>query len=130
MGNGEQIEPGGIFVYGSLKEGKHYFYMAERAGWTGSCAATLRGYRIYALPVGYPAVVPGEGLVYGEFQTYEDLNKALDVLDPFEREGEEYDRVRCEVETEAGNYSAWVYCFSSEAMVFERGGEPIPSGRY
>ncbi len=126
----EQEEPVGIFVYGSLKEGKRYFYMAKQAGWTHSRSATLRGYRIFSLPVGYPAVVAGDGHVYGELQTYIDLERALIVLDRFEGEGQEYDRVLCEIKTEAGPCSAWLYCFSDEAMVDERGGQLIPTGRY
>lgn len=55
-----------IFVYGTLKPGLRYRYLAERAGAFFERKAYLDGFDLYHLdPENYPALVRGGGRVYG-----------------------------------------------------------------
>ena len=68
-----------IFVYGSLKQGfgNHRFINQLPL-----FNATLKDYILLTLDIGYPAIMPGEGLVEGEvYQIDDETTKTLDRLE-------------------------------------------------
>ena len=123
------MEVAGVFVYGSLLPGERYHAVARRAGLLRRTPARLEGHRLYALPAGYPAAVPGAGAVEGELFEFRDLEAALRVLDRFEAADGLYRRVVVRIKTPAGVRRAWAY-LAEAAAVARRGGVPWPSGRW
>ncbi len=123
------MEPEGVFVYGSLLPGERYHAVARRAGLMRRMPAWLEGYRLYALPSGYPAAVPGAGAVEGELFVFRDLEAALRLLDRFEAADGLYRRVAVYVKTPAARRRAWAYV-ADAAAVARRGGAPWPSERW
>lgn len=106
-----------VFVYGTLKRGQRNHPLVVpylHRVLPGSVA----GFRLYHLlaggrrPYAYPAMVPGEGRVYGEVLFLSP--EALPLLDALEEEGVEYRRVRVWVETPEGRLSAWAYLYLAE----------------
>ncbi|WP_293179547.1 gamma-glutamylcyclotransferase [Oceanithermus sp.] len=122
------MEPRGVFVYGSLLPGERYHGVARAAGLRRARPARLAGFRLYALPQGYPAAVPGRGVVEGALFEFYDLARALALLDAFE-EGELYRRRAVRVWTPDGPAVAWAY-LAPAAVVARRGGVPWPSPRW
>ncbi|WP_022799053.1 gamma-glutamylcyclotransferase family protein [Thermus islandicus] len=116
-----------VFVYGTLKRGQRNHPLVVpylHRVLPGSVA----GFRLYHLgagerrPYAYPAMVPGEGRVYGEVLFLSP--QALPLLDALEEEGVEYRRVRVWVETPEGRLSAWTYLYLAEL----EGARPLPEG--
>lgn len=116
-----------VFVYGTLKRGQRNHPLVVpylHRVLPGSVA----GFRLYHLgagerrPYAYPAMVPGEGRVYGEVLFLSP--QALPLLDALEEEGVEYRRVRVWVETPEGRLSAWTTSTSRSW----RGPGPFPKG--
>ena len=120
------MRPAGVFVYGTLKSGERHAREAEAAGLVRREPALARGIRLFDLPYGYPAAVPGEGQVEGELLVFEDLERALERLDRFE--GDEYQRRVIEVETPRGRVAAWVYLYPGAEEAEAVGGTPVPGG--
>ena len=102
-----------VFVYGTLKPGLRYCYLAEQAGAFAEEEAYLENFDLYHLsPENYPALVRGAGRVYGWRYTYEDIGAALKVLDRLEGlhlTPPEYERV--EAISQPGDVAVWVYLF-------------------
>ncbi|MCY0875697.1 MAG: gamma-glutamylcyclotransferase, partial [Firmicutes bacterium] len=79
--------------------------------------ARIEGGAMYDLPYGYPAVIAGDGAVYGEVLTFSDESAALDIMD--ELEGycgpgklNLYDRVRMKAILSDGSLvDCYVYVF-------------------
>lgn len=97
-----------IFVYGTLRRGaSHHFHLAE-ARWVsvGRVRAVL--YQVDW----YPGCVLDEqqGVVVGDL--FEVTPEQLGVLDEYE--GDEYRRVRVQVETYDGRVEAWVWEWNRE----------------
>lgn len=106
-----------VFVYGTLKQGERNH---------GLVASLVRrvlpgyveGFALYHLPAGkgrpyaYPAMVPGEGRVFGEVLFLPP--EALPLLDELEDEGVEYRRARVRVQTPEGAVEAWAYLYLEE----------------
>ncbi|GLV48067.1 gamma-glutamylcyclotransferase [Thermus sp. LT1-2-5] len=116
-----------VFVYGTLKRGERNH--ARVAGkLLGVVPGYVEGFRLYHLPEGegrpyaYPAMVPGEGRVYGEVLLLPE--EALSLLDALEEEGEEYRRVRVLVHTAEGPLEAWAYLYLQDLQ----GALPLPEG--
>ncbi len=68
-----------IFVYGSLKQGfgNHRFINQSPL-----FNATLKDYVLLTQDIGYPAIMPGEGLVEGEvYQIDDETTQTLDRLE-------------------------------------------------
>lgn len=105
--------PSSIFVYGTLKPGLRYHYLAQKAGAFEKEEAYLEGFGLYHLePENYPALVRGEGRVHGWRYTYADISKALKVLDHLEGlhlEPPEYERVVAVAQP--SKKKAWVYLY-------------------
>uniref|UniRef100_A0A7C2FUI4 Gamma-glutamylcyclotransferase family protein n=3 Tax=Thermus islandicus TaxID=540988 RepID=A0A7C2FUI4_9DEIN len=116
-----------VFVYGTLKRGQRNHSLVApylQRVLPGSVA----GFRLYHLgagghrPYAYPAMVPGEGRVYGEVLFLRP--QALPLLDALEEEGVEYRRVRVRVETPEGRLSAWTYLYLGDLEA----ALPLPEG--
>ena len=73
--------PEQVFVYGTLKQGQSNYGVIEEL-----VVAVQDGYIRAALyDLGpYPAVLPGESLVYGQLLTFRDLPEALRRMDALE----------------------------------------------
>lgn len=102
-----------IFVYGTLKPGLRYRYLAEQPGAFAEEEAYLESFDLYHLsPENYPALVRGENRVYGWRYSYENIGAALKVLDRLEGlhlTPPEYERV--EAVSQPGNATVWVYLY-------------------
>lgn len=102
-----------IFVYGTLKPGLRYRYLAEQGGTFSEEEAWLTGCDLYHLsPENYPALVRGEGRIHGWRYTYNDVGAALQVLDRLEGlhiEPPEYERI--EAVSQPGDGMVWVYLY-------------------
>jgi gamma-glutamylcyclotransferase (GGCT)/AIG2-like uncharacterized protein YtfP len=124
------IEPVGIFVYGTLKQGERNFMVSRQAGWLRSEAAFVEGFQLYhipqreRLPYAYPAVVRGEG------QGFADLAQALVLLDPLEDEGREYLRISTLAHSpdQAGQHPVWIYVYPGMQSIQAVSGRWLPDG--
>ncbi len=119
----------GLFVYGTLREGGSNHAWLLRTQPEGLTRAWVGG-RLFHLPAGYPALVPGvdpgtpppgPGWVRGDFVGYEDgadLESALADLDPLEGVEEGlFTREVLTVLLEGGHrYQAWVYVFHVDRL--------------
>lgn len=71
-----------VFVYGTLKPGEsHNFLCADHVIARQSAIVHAA---LYHLPLGYPAIVPGEGITYGALLTCRDT-EILALLDDYEQ---------------------------------------------
>jgi len=136
--------PSAVFVYGTLKRGERNFQISERAGWVRSVKAWLEGYQLFhiprreRLPYTYPAVVQGQGRVWGEVQWFADLEAALRVLDVLEDEGNEY--LRISVQAHLGStleshglerplsLEVWTYVYPHPDAILQARGIPVLDG--
>lgn len=123
-----------VFVYGTLKPGESNYehYCGSRV--LAATRATVKG-QLFALPVGYPAMVLGEGVVQGYLLTFNTPN-ILQYLDPLEGHNPQrppeknfYNRKQLEVYSlEAEPLGlAWAY-FMTLDQVKQLDGVIIPSG--
>jgi gamma-glutamylcyclotransferase (GGCT)/AIG2-like uncharacterized protein YtfP len=106
-----------VFVYGTLKRGeRNHPLVADHL--LRAVPGYVEGFALYHLPPGgerpyaYPAMVPGEGRVFGEVLFLQE--EALPLLDALEEEGVEYRRVRVRVRTAEGEVEAWTYLYLEE----------------
>ncbi|MCU0568775.1 MAG: gamma-glutamylcyclotransferase [Oculatellaceae cyanobacterium Prado106] len=125
-----------LFVYGTLKPGEANYdrYCATQV--VEVCEAIARG-QLFALPMGYPAMTPGENWVLGYRLTFPDWS-LLDDLDELEdyspyREATENEYYRTKIETFSPDSQslgkAWAYLMDLEkAKRF--GGVLLPKGQW
>jgi gamma-glutamylcyclotransferase (GGCT)/AIG2-like uncharacterized protein YtfP len=103
-----------VFVYGTLKPGGRYHHVAQGAGAFTSQKAYLENFVLYHLePEGYPAIIPGSGQVHGYVFAYEDIERALAMLDQLEAIHDvppEYTRQQVVVQPQ--NERVWVYVYA------------------
>jgi gamma-glutamylcyclotransferase (GGCT)/AIG2-like uncharacterized protein YtfP len=103
-----------VFVYGTLKPGGRYHSVARDAGTFAFEKALLENFVLYHLgPEGYPAIIPGDGVVHGYVFTYQDMDKALMTLDQLEAvhdKSPEYTREQGIVKPM--NEIVWVYVYA------------------
>ena len=108
-----------VFVYGTLKPGLRYRYLAEQAGAFSEEEAYLEDFDLYHLsPENYPALVGGDNRVYGWCYTYDDIGQALKVLDRLEGlhlDPPEYERV--EAVCRPSGAAVWVYLYLNRARL-------------
>ena len=92
-----------VFVYGTLKPGGRYHSVAQRGGRFTSQEAFIEGFTLYHLePEDYPAITRfegtrGQGKVYGNVFTFENIEQALPFLDELEGchwDPPEYERIK------------------------------------
>jgi len=123
-----------VFVYGTLKPGEvnYNLYCADKI--VEEKKAITFG-QLFALPVGYPAMIPGESLVQGCLLTFADpaMLTILDALEGYEPyrapDQNEYNRQQIRVYdlTRKTLGLAWVYLMTSE-QIKRFQGVPIVSG--
>ena len=117
-----------VFVYGTLQTGGSNAAVARRAGLFRAAPAVVRGYRIYDLqPEGYPAVVPGAGVVYGEVLALAGPLDEMDALEGLDLTPPLYRRVRCRPE---GAGEAWLYVYARPERLAAPGATWLPAGRW
>lgn len=112
-----------LFVYGTLRTGQPAHGLLA-ANITRSEPATARG-ELYALPMGYPGMVPGFGVVVGDVVWLTDTPATLGRLDHYE--GDEYTRTVYPVALQSGqDTTAWCYMLTEPAAMMR--GTRIESG--
>lgn len=110
-----------VFVYGSLMEG---FFNSEKA-LVGKVKkrikAKTKGKLYHLANKGYPAMIDGEDIIYGELLVIDDLDALFPALNKIEKyfgendPNNEYHRVVIEVETEDGDKElAYVYKYNDD----------------
>ena len=96
-----------FFVYGSLREGFFNYDKYLKGKVVSITPAKIKNMVVYHMPYkGYPALLNGEGTVYGEImeikpEIYAETMKAMDEMEGFISENNpknEYDKVIFEVE--------------------------------
>jgi gamma-glutamylcyclotransferase (GGCT)/AIG2-like uncharacterized protein YtfP len=123
-----------VFVYGTLKPGE-INYQGYCVGQVIAEEPAIAYGRLYALPVGYPAMTSEEGLVYGFLLTFfdEQIITVLDRLEDYHPQRKavenEYNRQEIDVFSLARKSlgKAWVYQMSKE-QVQHRCGVLLPDG--
>ncbi|MBU3812124.1 MAG: gamma-glutamylcyclotransferase [Candidatus Niameybacter stercoravium] len=122
-----------VFVYGSLRTDFWNYDKVLKNRVRQVEKGKIKG-DLYHLPAGYPAVIPGEGTVYGEVVTLsqDKILKSLDLLEGYmgEGEGEEnlYVRVKQKVHLEDGSQQmCWAYIYVDEKAA-KKEGKYIPYG--
>ncbi|WP_448561677.1 gamma-glutamylcyclotransferase family protein [Trichothermofontia sp.] len=123
-----------IFVYGTLKPGEaNYAYLQGKT--FSICDAFTKGY-LYHLPtLGYPALIPGKGTVYGALLHFMDSEvlRHLDALEGYApnrpRIDNEYQRRQLAVYGLDGKPLGWAWGYVMEPAQVERlGGILLPGG--
>ncbi|SHH35381.1 Uncharacterized conserved protein YtfP, gamma-glutamylcyclotransferase (GGCT)/AIG2-like family [Thermosyntropha lipolytica DSM 11003] len=109
-----------VFVYGTLMQGEiNHHIISDYA--LRITPAYIKGI-LYDLPYGYPALVSGNGLVFGELIELSDVREAMSVLDDLEGysgPGKDnlYEREIVTVQTIKGEHClAWTYRWASRAL--------------
>lgn len=110
-----------IFVYGSLREGffNYNIYLKDKV--ISSKPAILKGMNLYHMPYkGYPAIIPGNGILKGEIievMDYENTIKAIDKMEGYisnRNINNEYHKELFEVELENGKKeSCYLYLYNT-----------------
>jgi gamma-glutamylcyclotransferase (GGCT)/AIG2-like uncharacterized protein YtfP len=117
-----------IFVYGTLKPGGRNYHLAK--GVTEAEPVYLENYTLLHFdPEGYPAMVPGEGRVYGVVLTFEDIEAALPALDALERchlSPPEYERVLVNIQPRGEE--VWTYVYINQTRLAAEGVSPVLGG--
>jgi len=126
-----------IFVYGSLMQG---FWNAKKY-LNGKVVrrkpATTKGRLYHIENRGYPALVEGEDVVYGEViwvKAFEEVVKELDTLENYSqarRENSQYMRVVQPIEVDGSQIDAYVYRYNTEATMNQQDQlNPVPKGAW
>lgn len=111
-----------LFVYGTLKRGGSRHWILHDFPFLGRARA--EGFALYDLFF-YPAMVPGDGVVYGE--VYEVSDEALKALDFVEGVPVLYRRELIEVVFKDGvSLKAWAYIYNNSVKGYPR----IESGEW
>ena len=96
-----------VFVYGSLREGFFNYDKYLKGKVNSIKPAKINNMTVYHMPYkGYPAIMKGEGTVYGEImeikpEMYDETMSAMDEMEGFIRENNpqnEYEKTILEVE--------------------------------
>ncbi|MUG99041.1 gamma-glutamylcyclotransferase [Scytonema sp. UIC 10036] len=123
-----------VFVYGTLKPGEDNYdrYCAGKV--VDATSAIAKG-KLFALPMGYPAMVSGDGSVRGYLLSFAD-SKVLTDLDELEdyhpaRDESEnlYLRQQIEVQDLQGDSLGWAWVYiMTEELATQLGGIFLPDG--
>ncbi|TAE96697.1 MAG: gamma-glutamylcyclotransferase [Oscillatoriales cyanobacterium] len=117
-----------VFVYGTLKPGECNYLRYCEGKVVSACPAIARG-QLFALPAGYPAMISGEGRVYGFLLCFGDsaILPDLDALEEYdpERQPAQNEYQRQEIEIFDLNCqslgTAWVYLMLPDRLRSLRG---------
>lgn len=121
-----------IFVYGTLmKSFENYKTYLE-----GQISRVIPGRTyglLYHLPEGYPALLPGNGIIVGEVMEPVDRNllQALDKLEDYDEcsDSNLYVREIRSISTEVGEMLCWVYVYTDEGYA-KKNGILVPNGNW
>lgn len=121
-----------IFVYGSLRQDfwNHDKVLKHRTRKVQT--GFLKGYSLYHLPAGYPAIVTGSDLVHGEVYTLSHPKhlKSIDLLEGYTGDPHKdlYKREQKTIILDNGEEAlCWVYLYIDE-MYVKNTGKYIPYG--
>lgn len=125
-----------VFVYGTLKPGG-YFYPHYCEGKVVANVEAIALGILYDLPMGYPALTPGENWVYGYVLSFADFGvlAALDELEGYDPNGSpqenEYERSPTAVYTLDHDPlgTVWAYWMTAEKAE-QLGGTRLAHGRW
>jgi gamma-glutamylcyclotransferase (GGCT)/AIG2-like uncharacterized protein YtfP len=123
-----------VFVYGTLKPGEVNYQRYCQGKVIHAQAAIARG-QLYDLPLGYPAMILGEGWVKGFVLTF-DNPEILDILDELEAysphrppTANEYQRCQIEALTLMGHSLGFVWAYlMNDAQVKAIAGQLVTNG--
>lgn len=123
-----------LFVYGSFMKGMvHHGKLASTV--TEIKSATCEGI-LYRLPVGYPAMVEGNGTVKGDLLTLENFKELLPLMDEFEGfsplnpEKSLYTRLEKPVQVEGSNKAVMTQVYFLNPAKLPKEAKIIESGDY
>ena len=124
------MQPSSVFVYGTLKPGERNFRVAERGGKFVSAAGHIENHVLYHFePENYPGVIAGDGVVHGYILTYENITRALPMLDELEGTDSSpplYDRVVVNVLPR--NEPAYLYVYHDTSRCLQDSAIRMDSG--
>ncbi|MEA5502526.1 gamma-glutamylcyclotransferase [Halotia wernerae UHCC 0503] len=123
-----------VFVYGTLKPGEANYQRYCAGKVLNAQRAVVKG-QLFTLPLGYPAITPGEYFVHGYLLSFADLNilDALDKLEDYQptrqMSANLYSRQEVEIYDHQGLPlgQAWVYFMTIE-RVYQLKGILQPNG--
>ncbi len=119
-----------VFVYGTLKPGLRYHWVAEQGGVFEKEEAFLEGFELYHLnPENYPALIRGKNKVYGWCYTYKAIDQALlhlDELEGIHLDPPEYERVLATAQP--SGKQVWVYLFLNHERLAQYSATLVESG--
>lgn len=123
-----------VFVYGTLKPGEAN-YQRYCAGKVVETTKAIAQGKLFALPMGYPAITPGDSAVHGYLLslTHLDVLRALDDLEDYHpaRAASEnlYNRKQIETYHPQGNSLGWAWVYiMTEELALQLGGLHLPHG--
>lgn len=115
-----------VFVYGSLRQDfwNHDKVLKNRIKHIQP--GTIKGFSLYHLPAGYPAIVEGEDVVHGEVCTLSNDKhlKSIDLLEGYTGDSSKdlYIRVKKPILLNTGEEElCWVYLYINEQYVKNTG---------
>lgn len=123
-----------VFVYGTLKPGEENYqrYCADKV--VNTTKAIAQG-KLFALPMSYPAMIPGNSPVHGYLLSFTNLDvlKVLDELEDYHptRAASEnlYNRTQIKTHHPQGNSLGWAWVYiMTEKLVVQLGGVHLPDG--
>jgi gamma-glutamylcyclotransferase (GGCT)/AIG2-like uncharacterized protein YtfP len=122
--------PQRLFVYGSLMEGFFNYRKIFSGRILSRTPARVRGVLYHQIRKGYPAMIPGENWVLGEFLQLDSFHRLLAVSDSLEnyREGapdNEYERRLSPVELLPERTAALAYVYWYARNDLGAGGNPV-----
>lgn len=129
--------PRKLFVYGSLMQ-DFFNYNKALAGNVLSCVPSqVQGTLYHLVKEGYPALVPGDGWVFGELIELKNFKDTIVHLDQIENyrfgdENNEYERLITPVEVIAtgGKEQAYVYWYGPSQDICSKAVIPVKDGNW
>ena len=122
-----------VFVYGTLKPKEKYYSLYCQGKTISEFYCWTKG-KLFSLPLGYPAMIPGDDRVYGYLLSFASEKELinLDYLEGYIEPNSslnEYHRLKIKVHNPNNSTidEAWAY-FMKENKVQELNGIYIPSG--
>lgn len=126
-----------LFAYGSLMKGFHNHDKGVSGRIVATYPAKVQGTLYHLSKRGYPALMPGDGFVYGECMEVTDVEETLAICDAIEDyhgvgANNEYNRLVTVVERLDTNelVPAYVYWYAQGDQLDANGAVPIPDGNW
>lgn len=121
-----------IFVYGSLRQGFWNYDKVLKHRIKNIELGSIKGFSLYHLPEGYPAIIKGEDIIHGEICTLSNAKhlKSIDLLEGYAGDASTdlYTRIKQPVLLSTGEEElCWVYVYTNPQYVQNKG-KYIPHG--